>query len=54
MEELKEQLYKELYLSIANYGLTDKRTVELSQKLDLVVVREMKNKLGGISNEGLS
>lgn len=38
MKELKTQLYQ----SIAKHGLNNVKTVELSQKLDLVIVEEMK------------
>lgn len=38
MKELKTQLYE----SIAKYGLKDFKTIELSQKLDLLIVKEMR------------
>lgn len=38
MKELKTQLYE----AIANYGLNNIKTIELSQKLDILIVEEMK------------
>lgn len=38
MKELKEQLYK----AIEKYGMTDERTVAISQELDKVVCRAQK------------
>lgn len=38
MKELKEQLYK----AIEKYGMTDERTVAISQELDKIVCKEQK------------
>lgn len=38
MEELRERLYKCIDL----YGMQDKRTFEISKKLDKLIVKEMK------------
>lgn len=41
MEELREKLYK----FIEQYGLTDKRTIEVSQKLDKFIIKNVSPKL---------
>jgi hypothetical protein len=41
MEALKEKLYR----YIEQYGLVDSRTVEVSQELDVLIIKAMK---GGI------
>ncbi|WP_243117947.1 aspartyl-phosphate phosphatase Spo0E family protein [Hathewaya histolytica] len=47
MNKLRKQLYK----SIEQYGLTDSRTIQLSQKLDIYVVKEQLKR--GKSNESI-
>jgi len=42
MKESKEVIQEKLYESILIYGTTDKRTIELSQKLDPYIVYEQK------------
>lgn len=42
----KETLQEKLYKSILIYGQTDKRTVELSQALDVLVVAEQRVLMG--------
>lgn len=46
MIESKEILQNKLYESILIYGTTDKRTVELSQALDVIVVAEQRALMG--------
>ncbi|AUM92707.1 sporulation protein Spo0E [Clostridium botulinum] len=41
MEELRQKLYK----FIEQYGLLDKRTIEVSQKLDKLIIKNMSDKL---------
>ncbi|ENK0839162.1 aspartyl-phosphate phosphatase Spo0E family protein [Clostridium sp. FAM 1755] len=41
MEELRQKLYK----FIEQYGLTDTRTIEVSQKLDKLIIKNMSDKL---------
>lgn len=40
MEALREEMYR----CIEEYGPTDPRTVEVSQKLDIEIVKEMKKR----------
>lgn len=42
MDDSKEILQQKLYESILNYGGTDKRTVKISQSLDIIVAEEQK------------
>lgn len=42
MIDPKETLKDSLYQSIINYGTTDKRTVKLSQALDIQIVAEQR------------
>lgn len=39
---MKEELIKEMYKCMELYGNTDYRTVALSQKLDLIILKEQK------------
>lgn len=41
MEELRQKLYK----FIEQYGLTDKKTIEVRQKLDKFIVKNVSPKL---------
>lgn len=38
MEELREKLYK----FIEQYGILDKRTIDMSQKLDKLIIKNMR------------
>jgi hypothetical protein len=42
MNDSKEILQQKLYESILNHGGTDKRTVEISQALDIIVAAEQR------------
>ena len=42
----KDILQKKLYESIAIYGGSDERTINLSQQLDLIIVAEQREILG--------